>query len=154
LIKDVELDTFFAKIDSSGITGRNLEIFMPLFLIAKIIGEDVLSYTIKTASTIVSERKHEEEMESKDVLLYDFVSKLESILNYYSIKQLTVDFRNYINSSEEWLNDKWFGRALKRLNLIIEKKRKSSGIEVILNVSKAKDKIKMFRTGEPDANQK
>ncbi len=36
----------------------------------------------------------------------------------------------------KWLNSKWIGRALKRMNLNKSKKRTSSGIEVMLNIEK------------------
>ena len=58
---------------------------------------------------------------------------------------LTNEFRNFADENAEWLNSKWFGRALKRLNLIIDKKRKRSGIEIMLNIPKAKEKIKIFK---------
>ena len=37
----------------------------------------------------------------------------------YSIKALTNQFRDFADESEEWLNSKWFGRALKRLDLVV-----------------------------------
>ena len=45
----------------------------------------------------------------------------------------------------KWLNNKWVGRALKRLSLITEKKRVSHGIQVVLDIGKAKKKIKFFK---------
>jgi hypothetical protein len=40
------------------------------------------------------------------------------------------------------------GRALKRLNLIIKKQRASRGIEVMLNIDKAKEKMVHFKRHE------
>jgi hypothetical protein len=37
------------------------------------------------------------------------------------------------------------GRALKRLNLIIDKRRIAKGIEVTLNIEKAEQKLSMFK---------
>ena len=153
-LKVIDLESFFAKVMDAGISGRNLEIFMPLFMVAKIIGEDILTFTIRTAGEIISERRQEEQTESKDVMLFDFVSKLDSGINYYPISQLTKDFRFFTESCEEWINERWIGRALKRLSLVVSKRRQSHGIEIIVNVAKAKEKIKMFKGDEEkkDAN--
>ena len=78
-------------------------------------------------------------------MVYDFISKQEEGLIYKSIKSLTNQFRDFADESEDWLNSKWFGRALKRLDLVVDKRRKGSGMEVMLNVKKAKKKIKMFK---------
>ena len=45
---------------------------------------------------------------------------------------------------DRWISTKYVGRALKRLNLIIEKKRMARGVQVTLNVAKATEKIRMF----------
>ena len=42
---------------------------------------------------------------------------------------------------DKWLNEKWLGRALKRLKLIVDKRRLGSGIEVTLDIKKAKQKV-------------
>ena len=54
--------------------------------------------------------------------------------------------RNWVQGCHfDWINPRWMGRALKRLALTKEKVRKSKGIEVILDVYKAQEKIKMFK---------
>jgi hypothetical protein len=54
----------------------------------------------------------------------------------------------YIGESDDedaWLNDKWLGRALKRLNLIIDKRRFAQGRQVTLDCDKAKKQLKIFK---------
>jgi hypothetical protein len=46
------------------------------------------------------------------------------------------------------------GRALKRLNLELEKKRFKSGFKVILNYVKAKEKLKIFKSDSVDSEKK
>jgi hypothetical protein len=46
---------------------------------------------------------------------------------------------------EDWFNEKWMGRALKRLGLIKEKKRMNYGVVVKLDYTKAQEKIRMFK---------
>jgi len=150
-INDIKMMGLFNKIEESGIQGRNLELFLPLFFLAMELDDLILKETIETASKITKDKTHEEEMESSDVMVYDFISKKYSDLTFHSVKMLTDEFKQFINESEEWLNSKWFGRALKRLNLVVDKRRTHQGIEVILNIPKAKEKIRMFRTGEENA---
>lgn len=137
----------FKKVKLSLIDGRNLELFFPLFIIAEKIGVKNLDFLIKTAQTIVDERRVEEMTESKDVLVLEFVSRQEP--NWFKkVSELAFLLKKSLHEDEEetkWLNSKWFGRALKRLNLIKEKKRVAEGIEVILDIDKAKEKIEIFK---------
>jgi len=145
LIEKIIIDKLFLKIDESGLNGRTLELFFPLFLIANFLGEEVLEETINFAKKINEERKATD-AENKDVLLYKFVSELDSDLSWHSVKELTRQFKLFLGEEdEEWVNSRWFGRALKRLNLVNDRRRIGTGREVILNVIKAKEKIMMFK---------
>ena len=136
--------TLFNNIFESNIIGRELELFLPLFFIAEFLGQEMLVEIIRISKDITAVKKHEQQIESYDMMVYDFISKKEAGLTYYSVKQLTNDFREFAEENEEWLNSKWFGRALARLNLVVDKRRLKHGIEVMLNIAKAKEKFKMF----------
>jgi len=140
------LQHLFDKINNTNIDGRNLELYFPLFLIAWFIDEKVLDNILRISKKIISEKKIDDITESKDVLLFSFSSKQNG--DWFKVKELTNMFRNFIGDDEpddeRWLNTKWMGRALKRLNLVKEKRRVSEGIEVILNTEKAKEKMRMF----------
>lgn len=141
-----DFNKLFNKIHDSEIKGRNLELFMPLLLVASIINDTMLKDTIEIATKLTKERKHEEEIESRDVMLIDYISQQEQSFDFIQVKEITAGFKNFCDEDGEWLNSKWVGRALKRLNLIIDKKRTGlKGREVILNTTKAKEKLKMFR---------
>jgi hypothetical protein len=56
-----------------------------------------------------------------------------------SIKYITQKFREFTQLNDEWINEKWIGRALKRMILIKDKKRTNNGIEVILDIEKAQE---------------
>lgn len=136
---------FFRNLDESNINGRNLELYLPLLLIAEEVGN--LNEIIEIANQKISEKKEEDIMESKDVLLYSYVStKCDN--SWIKIKEMTNLFRNYIGdeqTEEQWLNTKWMGRALKRLNLIKNKRRLGEGREVVIDVEKAKEKMRIFQ---------
>ncbi len=148
LITD-ENRNLFEKIYISGVNGRHLELFFPLFILSSLIGEDFLDKTIQTAKIIVNERKQEDIMESRDVSLIGFVATKESTLEFVSITDFTARFKEYLKEgSEDYINTRWVGRALKRLGLVVEKRRVGRGMEVVLNVAKAQEKIKLFEKSE------
>jgi len=137
--------TFFKKLINMEIDGRNLELAMPLLIIANAVGEDVLDELLITLKDIVEERKLEDLTSNYDISLIDFVSQ-ESVKNYFTpIPEIVQDFKKFLGTNEEWINVKWLGRALKRLNLIKEKRRQARGREFILDVEKAQTKIKQFK---------
>lgn len=139
----------FKRLNLMDLNGRELELSMPLCLIAAEI--DKKNYTIlkKTTLTLkeLFESKREEEFtENLDISLIDFIAQFPVETKvFFSIKKLVQQFKEFLQNDEEWLNTKWLGRALKRLNLISEKRRKSYGVEVILNIEKAQEKIKKFK---------
>ncbi|RPJ79362.1 MAG: hypothetical protein EHM20_01645 [Alphaproteobacteria bacterium] len=135
----------FKTIKSMELNGRELELSFPLCLLALEISDDLLKETTLTLKRIFLEKKEEELVENQDVNLIDFISQKLQDNNYVPIKILINDFKNSYALTEEWINVKWLGRALKRLNLIIQKRRTYRGVEVILNVNKAQENIKMFK---------
>lgn len=148
VVTKTEIDSFFNKIVDTGINGRDLELFMSLFLIGKFIGNDVLDKMLKIASETTKEKRKEELMESKDVLLVEYISNQE--MHFIKIKELIEGFRRFIeyNSEDEyynWCNSRWLGRALKRMGLIVDKRRMGEGYEVTLNIQKAKEKLTIFK---------
>lgn len=145
--------SFYDKVFNTNINGRNLELSLPLFVIANVLGDKHLSKLIKVMNEVIFEKKDEDFLENKDVGVIDFISQEEN-RNFQSVTALLNKFRSFINAKDDdrWLNDKWFGRALKRLNLVSEKRRLGRGIEVRVDVEKAKNKIRMFKTKDDDEN--
>ena len=133
----------FEKLKFSHISGRDLELSFPLLLVSNEIGE--IETTLSTLSKIVEERREEDVTENKDILLIDFVSQEKEGSGFDTIRSTLKNFKGFIQSDEDWINEKWLGRALKRLNLIVQKRRRSFGTEIILNITKAKEKIKIFK---------
>jgi hypothetical protein len=137
----------------TGLNGRDLELCFPLFVIARVISDDILIKILEISKEITKEKKQDEMTQSRDVMLLEFVSNLNE--GFYKIKELVDMFKNFIDYDEKdeysnWCNPKWFGRALKRLELKIDERRMGSGREVRLNINKAKEKLKMFNQVEGD----
>lgn len=136
---------FFKSIISTGIDGRNLELTLPFFIISNYIDEELFEQIVPTIKKIIEEKRSEEFSESIDVSFIDFVAQYPNGDYYISIQKVTSDFKSFTQSNDDWINTKWVGRALKRLNLIRNKRRMTHGREVILDVIKAQEKIKIFK---------
>ena len=137
--------SLFKTIKNTGIGGRDLELCLPLFLIANEISEELLNETTRLLQEMMVSKREEEFVENRDVSLIDFISQYSPMVAFNSVNRLTTEFRNFLSSDEDWINTKWMGKALKRLNLFKEKRRTHQGAEVILNIVKAQEKIKMFK---------
>src|SRR3990167_501451 len=138
---DIEIDgdthDFFVKLNDTGITGRNFELFMPLLILAKFIDDMIFDEIFEVVGELVKERKQEEYHESIDVSLYQFVITKEDHTEFLKMKDLVREFREYIgegdNQEDKWLNERWFSRALKRLNLVLDKRKLHGCSEVRIN---------------------
>jgi hypothetical protein len=144
----------FEKIDQTGIFGRNLELFFPLLSVAQAIGSEVFEDILNVVSNLNKNKKEDEFAESKDISLIEFVSLADRHRFAYARSiDLFREFKEFIGNQgtddeSKWLNVTWFGSALKRLKLIHNKKREASGQFILLNVDKAKEKIKIFKTSD------
>lgn len=133
----------YNKIIKAGISGRELELVFPLFIIAREVGN--LDLTIQQLQEIILEKRQEDAIETTDISLIEYVSQETEHNRFIYTQEIVRRFREFLQSEEEWINDRWLGRALKRLNLIKEKRRRTRGREVMLDISKAQEKLRMFK---------
>lgn len=142
-----DMETFM-KIDATDIDGRNLELFFPLFMLSRILDNGIMDGILLIAKQMVEDKKQEETTNSPDVMLYTYLATQSPIDwngNYVSIAELLSGFKSYINEESEMITAEWLGRALRRLKLVTDKKRKSRGVEVMLDIDKARTKVMIFR---------
>ncbi len=152
-VLEIQQEEIFKKIDSLGIDGRNLELFFPLFLVGLALNDQILKEILDITEAMVESKRDEDYIDSPDVAVFDFIS-MKDPLTWYNVTDLTIQFRDFFvsdGSQRDWLNNRWFGLCLKRLGLAVQKKRKARGIEVLVDVSKAKSKLKMFKGERKDA---
>ncbi len=135
----------YNKLDNINIDGRNLEITMPLVLLASYINEEVLDNTLNIISKYIKEKTEDQFTESKDISLIDFVSQENPENSWERVNEITQKFREFTQENDDWVNSRWMGRALRRLNLIKEKRRLAGGVQVILDIEKAQEKISQFK---------
>ncbi|MCS7106387.1 MAG: hypothetical protein NZ942_03660, partial [Candidatus Aenigmarchaeota archaeon] len=137
------------EIEETTLQGRDLELFLPLFIIAANIGEDILKELIKIAEEYSQKRKEVNVVENRDTILIGFLSAYCTANNFTSsdfipLVNITRKFRE-LNPDEEWFDTKWLGRALKRLGkVVIEKRRLSKGRVVRLDIDLLKEKAEKY----------
>lgn len=135
---------FIEKILDSSLNGRHLELFFPLFIIADFC--DDLDNMLEIAEEIISEKRDEDVYENRDISLIEYISQLKDTDDWVSNKLILNGFREFVEAEDDkWINSRWLGIALNRLNLLNDKRRRGRGVEVILNIKKAQEKIKMFK---------
>ena len=146
IILSKEAIAFYDKVTELGIEGRDLELFLPLFVIADWLKGDILSQTMIIAKDYVENKQQEDHIENRDWSLVDFVARYPSTLNFIPVAKIVNDFRDFYNDDDvEWLNSAWIGKSLRRLNLTVDKRRLGKGVEYILNGAKAKAQMEAFR---------
>lgn len=138
----------FSLIGTENIEGRNLEILFPLFIIADIIGKGVLKETIEISKKIIKERKESDREENRDIQIYEFVAGLDN--NFFAVSDLVKGFKEYyeLSDNDDWANSTWLGKGLRRLNLVVDSRRKATKREIKLNIEKAKKQTLLFKEPE------
>jgi len=126
---DSTLINLFKKIEKTKLSGRPLEIFFPLFIIAKYFG--VLEELINAAGDYMAQQEGEF-VDNIDDLLQNFMD-IHQYEGFIPLTTLLSDFKKSLEEPEEWMNSKWFGRALKRLGLIARKRLINGRVQVELN---------------------
>ena len=125
-----ELKPLFEKINETEIYGRSLEIFFPLFIISYLC--DDIDNFLKTAKDYITMKEEEESVDDIDERLKEFINKREET-GFVNLSSLLKDFRESFETPEEWVNSKWFGRALKRLGLIKQKRTINGRVQITIN---------------------
>jgi len=136
----------FDSLSKMDLTGREVELCLPLLLIGWHISDEVYVQLHDSIKNYMKDRKENQFMESRDIMLIDMVSQ-ELQDGFQQVKVIVNKFLQFTQDNNEYneINTKWMGIALKRLKLIREKKRLAGGVYVILDVAKAQEKIKQYK---------
>jgi len=129
-----ELKDIFEAISKTNLSGRPLEIFFPLFVVAKLFG--VLPTLIKCSETYMAQLEGEF-VDNVDDLLQNFMDKVK-YASFINLSEILRDFRGSLEQPEEWVNSKWLGRALKRLGLIKRKRLVNGRVQIKLRNNSTK----------------
>jgi hypothetical protein len=132
-ISSSEMKDFFVRVRSAGIYGRPLELFFPLFFIAHRCG--VIDSFLQTARKYVDSKEFEESQNIDEQLKAFVAERNGALTDFVSISLLLSEFRMSLENPENWINSRWFGRALKRLGLILKQRVVNGRSQVLLNIN-------------------
>ena len=151
-LESVETLNIVNKIEKTELLGRDLELWMPLFVISSFISEDVLSALITLALEHSSDRQTQNIMENRDIVLINFLCGFSTQFVHLNIEEdryipISLIVKRYLEENADdikWFNSKWVGRALNRNGLVFKRRRLSRGVEVVLDVDKIEERAKKF----------
>lgn len=128
---DSSLKYFFEQVKQTEIFGRPLEIFFPLFLVAREFNflPEILDASKEYLSILEGEA-----LDNPDDLLQLFIEDVD-YTDFIPLSTLLKDFKNSLEEPQDWMNSKWFGRALKRLGVIGAKRLINGKVQVLLNIN-------------------
>ena len=130
------------KIWESGISGRDLELFLPLIMVAHEIGKETLDDMINSAKQLTMERKTEDISENRDTYLIQLLISMEKTKEWVAIRDITKNFKE--NEQFDWINSRWVGRAFRRLGIRSSQRHTNRGSEVMLDWQKVERKARML----------
>ncbi len=129
-------------IKTSGILGRDMELYLPLFSLASTISFTTFKENLEIGKGMVREKYVQDITEDRNIEVLVFLAKYLSDKEdgFHLQKHLARLFREETES--EWINSKVFGGYLKTLKIVIEKRKVSKGVEVRLNRDKILQSVK------------
>ena len=116
-------------------------------------GESILKGIIGLSKIMVEERHQQDREENIDIQIYEFIANRPNN-EFVAVADLVKSFREgkeIEENQDNWLNSRFFGRALRRLNLVIAQ-RNTNKRQVRLDIKKAKEKTKLFIKPEVISN--
>lgn len=153
--KTQEKDTLFCKIlFEFDFSGRNLELFFPLLYLAYKIDPtlNLFNQICLDSLEIIGKKEEEDFFENNDYMFLDYLNSFEDKEEerFISFKEILKGFQEYLFSEEErkkeyWLNSRWIGNAIKRLNIAKRKRRVRQGREVILDFKRIENLVTRFK---------
>jgi len=136
----------FKSLNLMELTGREVELCLPLLILGWNISEKVYLSLHKSIKDYMKDRKQDQFNDSRDIMLIDMVSQ-EPEESFQQVKIVVKKFLEFTQEENEYneINTKWMGIALKRLKLVKEKKRLAGGVYVKLDYANAQEKIKQYK---------
>ena len=110
-----------------------MELFMPLIMMAHMIGEDIEDEVIESAKKIVAGKKVDDAGENRDNILLAYLLDAER-RQWWRVREIANTMKFVFEDDD--FTPSWVGYALKRLRVVKEKKRKAHGFDVSLDWKK------------------
>ncbi len=132
---------YFSYTAEDGISARELELWKPIFALAKHIGSNVLEEMQSLAKEVSEERRTNSAEEHENVLLKSLLSVVTKT-DYYSLKEIKDEFATRVESGN-WLTEQYIGSLLRRFGFR-NRRRKSTGYVYLIESEKVKTLAKVY----------
>ena len=139
---DNNVNYIMDKIDKSILTGRDLELWLPLFIIGCTISKEVFDQLVFQAEEMSKERQETNLIENRDYLLTSFLLSFISgkeEKEYIPLSEMVKKYKG-IEPDDDWFDSRWLGRALKRNRFAKHKERTTVGRVAMLNFERIQQK--------------
>jgi hypothetical protein len=127
------------------IVGRDFECWYPIFIINLAFNSNGYENLLENVSKLVTEKRTSDIMEDRDTSIMIFLGSLiidKTDDQFFTLSKIVRQYSDQENSN--WLTTEKLSKILKRLKVVIEKKRMSTGREVRLDFSKIKERLKQM----------
>jgi len=135
------VDIIFKNLLESKLIARDMELWMPLIVVAAFISTNFMKEIIEIAERRSMDKKAEEIISDDDTIFANFLCYYllaNGHEDYISVTTLKNKFQK-LEGEKEWLKVEWIGKCLRRLAVIKNKKRMARGIEVQINMDNLKN---------------
>ena len=139
--EDIIFSTLLKKAEYNGVIGRDLELWLPLFITKAILTSKVEDL-IDISGKFVKERQLTDMMEDLDNGMIIFLARFliaKQKGEYISYKEISSAYSQETNYK---MNPRTLARILKRLNVIIDKRHVEKGNEATFDIEKINAKVK------------
>lgn len=141
---EITLDILEALDAAPSLNGRDIELWLPLLIVARSISKDILDNALAVAIKSGQDRMDNTVLENPDVaLIAHLYSFMERSGEWVAVTDIVSDYILH-NPDDKWFNAKWVGRAIKRNRLAKMKRRLSRGMEIILDKDKIAERAGKF----------
>jgi len=120
------------------LSSRNWELWHPILSLAAFINKPLYNEMFSFAEEQAEQKQIENMTETAEyVIVQSLLDMVEDKTSFYPVKDIQTTMVEQLGE-ENWLNNKWIGRAMGRLGFL-DKRRVGTGIEYQLSVSKVKE---------------
>lgn len=126
----------------SSLSNRELEMWKPLFVIAKATNNPSIFKRLYSLALDKSEAFREDNIaEEANTIVLDALLRLVSKDDWYKVGDLTRDIQA-LNEGTDWLKPKFLSNILKTLGLGTSKRRFTSGVSVFITIKSVREAAK------------
>ena len=136
-----EIEYFSKSVYECRLSGRNFELWLPLFVLSYSINPSLFESTLELAKNRSKLKEQDETLFDRDtnmaINLYTYLQNTDIELPIMTTKAF-IDYYQQENDAKDWLTYEFIGRFLKRIGVIDSRRRLAKGFEYTISMLKLK----------------